>query len=61
MRTFFKNLSITAVAILAIVSFIRWDINVADWDNSGRFIFTVAVLFIACITSAVQEEESKSN
>lgn len=56
MRNFLKNLGITAVGIFTIVSFIRLDINISDWDNSGRFIYTVVVLLISCITTAVQEE-----
>lgn len=58
MRNFLKNLSITAVAIFTIVSFIRWDINIGYWDNSGRFIYVVAVLFVTCLATALQEESN---
>jgi hypothetical protein len=56
MRNFLKNLGVTAVTIFTIISFIRWDIDVSDWDNSGRLFYTVVVLFISGIITKLQEE-----
>jgi len=56
MGNFLKNLGVTAVTIFTIISFIRWDIDVSDWDNSGRLFYTVVVLFISGIITKLQEE-----
>lgn len=57
MAKFSKNLLITIASIFTIVSFIRFDIYIWDWSQSGRGAFVIVSLFISLIATAIQETE----
>jgi len=60
MKNFLKNILIVAVSIFTIVSFIRFDVYVWEWSESGRGAYVFAVLVISFISTAIQESESES-
>lgn len=57
MNNFLRNLCITVASIFTIVSFIRFDVYIWEWSQSGRGAFIIASLFIALIATAIQETE----
>lgn len=59
MRNYLKNLAFTMVALFIVVSFIRFDLNVADWSAGGRGLFLFFSIFIAVFASIVQEDINK--
>ena len=58
LKTFLKSLLVTSLTIFSVVSFIRLDINVAEWQEGGRFIYTFIVLVVSVISSAIIESEN---
>jgi hypothetical protein len=59
MRTFIKVLSIVALSIYAIVSFIRLDLDIRNWVIEGRMIYVFCCLVISVIVSAIIESEKQ--
>lgn len=57
MKNFSKNLLITVISIFAIVSFIRFDVYVWQWSDSGRGAFVFVSLFISLMATAIEETE----
>jgi hypothetical protein len=57
MNSFIKNLLITVVSIFAVVSFIRFDVYVWEWSDSGRGAFVIVSLFISLMATAMEETE----
>ena len=57
MNNFLRNLCITIASIFTIVSFIRFDVYIWEWSQSGRGAFIIASLFISLIATAIQETE----
>lgn len=55
MRTFLKNLGITALSIFIVVSFIRFDINISTWNVEGRVSFVFFTLLISCLATALEK------
>lgn len=55
MKNFTKNLIITALSIFAIISFIRFDVYVWQWSESGRAAYLFAVIVISFIATAIEE------
>jgi hypothetical protein len=43
------------LAIFIVVSFIRFDFNVANWDSLGRVFFVFFSVLFAGFASAIQE------
>jgi hypothetical protein len=56
MNSFIKNLLITVVSIFTIVSFIRFDVYVWEWSDSGRGAFVFMSLLISSVATALQED-----
>jgi hypothetical protein len=59
MRTFIRVLSIVALSIYAIVSFIILDLDIRNWVTEGRIIYVVCCLIISVIVSAIIESEKQ--
>jgi hypothetical protein len=59
MRNYLKNLAFTMVSIFIVVSFIRFDLNVADWSAGGRGLFLFFSVLIAGFASVIQEDINK--
>lgn len=57
MKNFSRNLLITIVSIFTIVSFVRFDVYVWKWSDSGRLAFILASLFISLMATAIEETE----
>ena len=59
MRTFIRVISIVALAIYAIVSFIILDLDIRNWLIEGRVIYVLCCLSISIIVSAIIESEKQ--
>lgn len=57
MKTFLKVLLAISLSIYSIISFIRLDLSIDDWGNSGRAIFLFFVLVFSAIVSIVIESD----
>ena len=57
MKKFLKVFTISALSIFAIVSFIRFDINIAEWDEAGRGAFLFFTLLFSGVACAILESE----
>jgi hypothetical protein len=57
MKKFLKVFAISALSIFAIVSFIRFDINIAKWDEAGRGAFLFFTLLFSGVACAILESE----
>ncbi len=55
MKNYLKNLAFTMLTIFIVVSFIRFDLNVANWDSLGRGFFVFFSVLFAGFASAIQE------
>jgi hypothetical protein len=57
MKTFLKVVLTISISIFALVSFIRFDMNLADWGESGRGVYLFFTLVFSGITTAIIESE----
>jgi hypothetical protein len=60
MKTFLKSLLVISLSIFTLISFIRLDINVADWGESGRGAYLFFTLVFSFIATAIIESEKSS-
>jgi len=60
MKTFLKSLLISSLSIFAIVSFIRFDVNIADWGESGRGSYLFFTLLFSFVSATIMESEKSS-
>lgn len=59
LKTFLKSLAVVSLTIFSVISFIRLDVNIAEWQEGGRFFYAFFVLVISAITTAITESENK--
>ena len=57
MKTFLKVVLTISISIFALVSFIRFDMNLADWGESGRGVYLFFTLVFSGIATAIIESE----
>lgn len=60
MKTFVKLFLTIAVSVFAIVSFIRFDFNVAEWGDGGRGAYTFFVLLFSFVGTAIIEASNET-
>jgi hypothetical protein len=60
MKTFLKVFAVISLSIFAVISFIRFDINMADWGNGGRGVYLFFVIAFSGIVTAVIESDKSS-
>ena len=59
LKTFLKTFAVVSLTIFAVISFIRLDVNISEWQEGGRFFYTFFVFVISFITTAITESENK--
>jgi hypothetical protein len=57
MKTFLKVFATISLSLFAVISFIRFDVNVSDWEEGGRFAYTFFVLISSFTATAIIESE----
>lgn len=60
MKTFVKVLLTIGLSIFAVISFIRFDLNVSAWGEAGRGAYTFFTLLFSFVGTAIIESENQS-
>ena len=56
MKTFLKVFATISISIFAIVSFIRFEVSIGDWAETGRGAFLFVTLMFSFIATALIED-----
>lgn len=58
MRNFLKTFTILSVSLYLVISFIRFDLNVANWDQLGRGFFMFITIFISGLFTLINDQNN---
>jgi accessory gene regulator protein AgrB len=56
MRNFLKTFTILSVSLYLVISFIRFDLNVSNWDELGRGAFMFITIFISGLITLINDQ-----
>lgn len=56
MRNFLKTFTILSVSLYLVISFIRFDLNVSNWDELGRGFFMFITIFISGLITLINDQ-----
>ena len=58
MRNFLKTFTILSVSLYLVISFIRFDLNVGNWDELGRGFFMFITIFISGLFTLINDQNN---
>lgn len=58
MRNFLKTFTILSVSLYLVISFIRFDLNIANWDQLGRGFFMFITIFISGLITLINDQNN---